>query len=334
MPFFGGEYDNRGFITPCCLMKKPYDLNDVKNQMLNNIRPDSCSTCWHLEDNGIKSDRQLKNETFDFYKGQNIDSIFRDCQKDEYGPQIIKLYTSNLCNSTCVTCRPIFSTSWAKLRNIPINLTTIGNDVLQDIDFATITSLSLMGGEPLYDKNIFTILQRLIDKNNTTCFVSIVTNGSVEFTQNHIDILSQFKNLSICISIDGVGPVFEYMRYPLKWETLLTNIELFKKFATYVSVSYTISNLNILYYHDTIEWFKENNLSFNNNIVTYPSYFNVNALPQKVKDQHPELSQFFKPHTPIDDQNFMLAVKELEIQDQLKGISGSKFIPRFTDLIL
>jgi len=333
MPFFGGEYDKSGFITPCCLMK-PHKIDEVRSQMLNNIRPECCKSCWDLEDQSIKSDRQLKNETFDFYENRDINFIFQDCCQGKYSPKIIKLYTSNLCNATCITCGPTASTSWAKLKSIPINLVTMGDDSLNKINFSTITSLSLLGGEPLYDKNILIILQQLLDKNNTSCFISIVTNGSTELTQKHIDILSQFKNLSICVSIDGIGPVFEYLRYPLKWSVLINNIKLFKEFATYVSVSYTISNLNILYYHDTIGWFNQNNLTFNTNIVSHPSYFNVNSLPQSIKDQHPELNQFFRPHLPIDDQNFMLAIKEINAQDQLKGLTGANFIPRFTNIIL
>ena len=64
MPFFGAEYDSKGFSTSCCLMNS-HDIAQVRAQMLQGTRPDACSACWKLEDNGVKSDRESKNETYD-----------------------------------------------------------------------------------------------------------------------------------------------------------------------------------------------------------------------------------------------------------------------------
>mgnify|MGYP003704344847 CR=1 FL=1 len=60
-------------------------------------------------------------------------------------------------------------------------------------------------------------------------------------------IISNFKNLNICVSIDGTGSVFEYLRYPLKWNKLTENLKKFKAITPMVSVSAMISNLNIFF---------------------------------------------------------------------------------------
>jgi hypothetical protein len=335
MPFYGAEYTQRGFNTPCCLMAKTIrNITEIQHDMLENLRPPECNKCWFLEDQNIKSDRQFKNEAFDFYKDRDINFIFDDCKKGNYSQQIVKLYTSNLCDSTCVTCGPSASTAWASLRNIPIKLESISTPILNNVNFANVSILTILGGEPFYDKNLFNILHKLLDNNNANCFVSFVTNGGVELTKQHVNILSQFKNLSICISIDGVGPVFEYLRYPLRWEVLLKNIKLFREISKHVTVSYTVSNLNILYYHDTVKWFQEAGLTANTNMVTLPEYFNVNSLPKSVKEQHTELSHFFVKHLSTHDTNFNRAIEELKVQDSLKKIDAKDFIPRFTNLIL
>lgn len=331
MPFYGAEYQQNGYTSPCCLMTT-HDINEVREDMLNSRQPDSCSACWKLEEKGIKSDRQYKNESYDFYADIDIRQVFTNCKNGQFSPQIIKLYTSNLCNSACVTCGPKFSTHWQSIEGIPIQLNSISDSVLDGIDFADIKMLSMLGGEPLYDKKIFNILQRLLDNNNTDCFISFVTNGNVKLTKQQTDLLSKFKNLDICVSIDGIGPVYEYMRYPLKWTDLESNIKQFKQFAKYVSVSYTLSNVNILYYDETVAWFKENDLPFNHNLVTTPKYFNINALPEETKKQYPSLIPLFRLHNDQDDVLFKTAIDEIARQDKLKNTSAALSVPRFNGL--
>lgn len=333
MPFYGAEYSHNGYRGPCCLMTPGYDVTSIREDMLNGRKPSNCAACWYLEEKGIKSDRQLKNESYDFYADTDIRQVFDNCKNGIFTPQIIKIYTSNLCNSACVTCNELFSTHWQSVKRLPIQLNTISQFELDKIEFSNIKMLSLIGGEPLYDKNIFDILQKLLEVNNLDCFVSMTTNGSISLTKKHIDILSKFKNLSICVSVDGIGPVFEYMRYPLKWKDVENNIQQYKQIAKYVSISYTLSNVNILYYDETIAWFKENNLSFNHNLVKIPNYFNINALPEKVKKQYPSLSSFFKPNSKQDDILFKTAVLKLNEQDQLKNTNAALSVPRFINLI-
>lgn len=331
MPFYGAEYQQNRYTTPCCLMTA-HDIDAVRSDMLNGKKPNSCSACWKLEEQGIKSDRQIKNESYDFYADIDIRQVFDNCKNGQFSPQIIKLYISNLCNSACVTCGPKASTHWQSIEGIPIQLISMTNVILDKIDFANVKMLSILGGEPLYDKKIFNILQRLLDNNNTDCFVSFVTNGNVKLTRLQTDLLSKFKNLDICVSIDGIGPVYEYVRYPLKWTDLEANIKQFRQFAKSVSVSYTLSNVNILYYDETVAWFKENDLPFNHNLVTTPNYFNINALPEEIKKQYPSLIPLFRLHNEQDDILFRTAVDEIVRQDKLKNTSAALSIPKFVNL--
>ena len=331
MPFYGAEYQQTGYTSPCCLMTA-HDINEVRANMLDGKKPDSCSACWKLEEQGIKSDRQIKNESYDFYTDIDIRQVFNDCKNGQFSPQIIKLYISNLCNSACVTCCPGASTHWQSIEGIPIQLISMNNIILDKVDFANLKILSILGGEPLYDKKIFNILQRLLDNNNTDCFISFVTNGNVTLTRQQIDMLAKFKNLDICVSIDGIGSVYEYMRYPLKWTDLKSNIKQFRQFAKYVSVSYTLSNVNILYYDETVAWFKENKLPFNHNLVTTPNYFNINALPEETKKQYPSLIPLFRLHNEQDDVLYRTAIDEIVRQDKLKNTSATLSVPKFINL--
>lgn len=335
LPFYGLEVSqNSNKTSPCCLIKNPFNVENIKQQMLNGIRPVECSVCWNIEERGKKSDRQLKNEAFDFYANKDIKVIQQDCKKGNYSTQIVKLYTSNLCNATCATCNSNHSSAWASLTNAQNKKLKITNTPFDRLDYSNIKMLTFVGGEPLYEKRNFGILQNLLSKGNSDCFVSLNTNGSVHLTDNQIDTLKSFKNLNICISIDGIQEKFEYIRFPLKWETLLKNIDIFRKNSIVINVSYTISNLNLLYYEETIEWFNKEGLSFNHNLVSYPSYFNINSLPNHVKDNFSSAARsLLRPHSSIDDKNFLLFAQEIRFQDQLKKISIKDFMPDMHKII-
>jgi sulfatase maturation enzyme AslB (radical SAM superfamily) len=333
MPFFGAEYDRRGFTTPCCLIEPSADIQEIKDNMLSGVRPPACNKCWKLEDQGLTSDRMIKNSSFDYFKDQDIRFIEQDCRLGKFKPQIIKLYTSNLCNSTCVTCSSSASTAWGALTKNK-NLIRIKKEYLAKIDVKDCIMLNFVGGEPLYEPYNFNLLENLIEAGNTNCLISFTTNGSVELSLKQKEILTKFKNIGISISIDGIEDRFEYIRYPLKWELLLKNLRFYKNNNFDVNVSYTISNLNILYYQETIDWFLSQNLNYNHNLVSYPSYFSVNALPESVKKQNPSLLDFFNPHTQQDDENFLKFCNEIKKQDAIKGISVTDYLPELAKSIL
>jgi hypothetical protein len=330
LPFYSKEHFNN-HTTPCCLLPSDVDLEQVKQDMLDSKRTTACQKCWTLEDQNIKSDRQIKNESFDFYANKDIQRIEDECQKGEYSTQIVKLATSNLCNSTCVTCDSTASSAWATLRKQK-TFQILPDTQLDSIDYKNLVMLSFVGGEPLIEKKNFWVLEQLIEHNNTNCFISVVTNSSIELSSKQKDILSKFTNVNVCLSIDGVGKRFEYMRYPLKWDTLLENIKSFRQLNFMLSVSYVVSNVNAMYYQETIDWFDSMGLTHNHIIVSNPAYFSPHALPIAIKNKV-NVTHIPKVEGADDLVKFNEAIKELQIQDQLKKISIKDYMPEFFDLI-
>ena len=331
MPFYGAEYDPSGFTTPCCLLPKNADIKQLQEEMLDNKRPTACQKCWVLEDQDKTSDRQLKNSAFDFYSNKDIRFVEEDCRNGKFSTQIVKLYTSNLCNSTCVTCGPEASTAWATLKKIKTFI-KIDSTILSTISVKDIVMLNFVGGEPFYEKKNFELLEQLIFVNNTNCFISFTTNGSSILTDHQKNILSKFKNLNICLSIDGIEKRFEYMRFPLKWHDLLDTIDYFKSINAQLSVSYTISNVNILYYDETVNWFKEKDLQHNHIIVSHPSYFSPDTLPANVKEQLSNIL-VLNIHLEQHDTDFVKTCEEIKQQDILKKINIKDYMPEFYELI-
>jgi hypothetical protein len=341
LPFFSIELPTK---TPCCLLAKDYNIDLIKRNMLDGQRPTACQKCWNLEDAGFKSDRIIKNETLDFYLDQDLTQLFKECQQGKNTTVHYKIDTSNTCNSTCITCNSHLSSLWGQLesrngiksnKNWSLSL----DQVVPDIDFKTAQSIGFRGGEPLLSATNFKILEKLIEHGNTDCFINFTTNGGVKLTQQQKNILSKFTNINMCFSIDGVGPVFEYLRYPLKWELLLKNIDYCKTHGIIPSVSYTVSNLNVLYFTDTIKWFKQNQLKYIINPVYTPEQFSPNSLPYSVKNiilekiNDSTITALLSKHTDQDEINYKKFQVSISRQDVWKGIRLHDYLPELYKLL-
>lgn len=341
LPFYGIEYPAN---LSCCIMQ-PADINQVKHQMLNGVRPAACQACWKLEDAGLVSDRIIKNTALDYYTKQDLSSLYNDAKTNKSSILSYKIDTSTVCNATCTTCNGNNSSSWRRLEKVNTGLAKkqsrgISSAKAQQIvDFPTAKMINFRGGEPLLSKTNFFILEKLIECGNTECFISFTTNGSVIPNNRQLEILSHFENINFNLSIDGVGKVFEYLRYPLKWESVLAMIDFCKEHNFEVSASYTISNLNILYHAQTTQWFKDNDINYINNMVTYPTYFSASALSKEIKNKilslnnDHELTYILSQHSVHDDSNFEKFKTEILKQDSWKKININDYLPELAKLI-
>jgi hypothetical protein len=341
LPFYSIELPAN---TACCLLPVDVDINAVKQQMLNNQRPDACNKCWRLEDAGIKSDRIFKNETLDYYFDKDLISIFDDCTQGKNSILHYKIDTSTVCNATCITCGSQSSSAWAQLERknlqVPIKTWHISNEQIHSqIDYQNAKSIIFRGGEPFLSSTNFYILEQLLHYGNNNCSISFVTNGSAVLSNYQKILISKFNNVNFCFSIDGVGPVFEYLRYPLKWSLLEQNIKYCREHGIDVSASYTISNVNVFYHDQTVNWFESNQINFINNPVYTPEHFQITALPEEIKKTiagsmlDGQIRTLLQNHSPSDDANYQQFRYMITQQDSWKGIQMKDYLPELAKLL-
>jgi sulfatase maturation enzyme AslB (radical SAM superfamily) len=340
LPFYAIEYPAK---TPCCLLVGNNSLAEIKSQMLEGHRPNSCSKCWNLEDAGLKSDRQIKNETLDLFTNIDLEQLIEDCRQGKNKTIHYKIDTSNTCNSACMTCDGRASSTWNKLLK-KNNLSTYKDwKILPDqttdwIDYAHAKSILFRGGEPFLSDTNFYALEQLIEHGNTDCFVSFVTNGSFSLSRRQKELLSKFSNLNFCFSIDGIGPVFEYVRWPLKWDDIENNIAWCQANNIDVSVSYTLSNINLYYHTQTTQWFRDQKINYLTNPVYSPAHFRPESLSAEIKQQLRQqhnsdaISQWLA-HSPNDDRLFEKFQVEIAKQDSMKNISMRDYLPELAALL-
>jgi len=258
------------FRLAACCVNKPGSLVDVvdfvnnaelkklRNDFDQGLRPDSCRECWDREDRGIRSPRADKMD----WHGDTA-------------PTAVELTSLHynvppLCNAKCITCGPDLSSAWAA-ENAKFHPTIIGNRVFNIIRHAPVelkldlTQLYLVyfnGGEPMLSKDINLVLNEIKLQQGTLDMIhlQINTNCSVWPSEEDIELWSQCGKISLMCSIDAVQEQFEYIRYPLNWQEVSTNV---KKFAT-INPKHTpimcmlVPNIgihNALEYGKLLDWF-------------------------------------------------------------------------------
>lgn len=252
LPWIHVYVNQQGEIGPCCVFNENFPIGNIKNmtlqesinsdsmksirqQMLNGERPDSCSTCWKKEDNGIPSMRELSNFKYQSYLDL-VNTTNPDGSLDNFKLVTADIRISNLCNLKCRMCDGKFSSriaqDYARLFNNKLYIKS-GFDSTQIkglFDFITehkdnLKSIYFAGGEPLLLESHYQMLALLIELGKTDLKLMYNTNlTELSFKNQHIkDFWSKFETVEVNASIDASGAPGEYARHGSVYNTIKKN---------------------------------------------------------------------------------------------------------------
>lgn len=224
------------FIYSCC-KATPVEINDnfnsalneQKENLLNGIKDLSCEYCWKLERNNLPSLRhfKLKNIT------RNFKEYLQNCD-----PLVVEINLGNECNFQCVYCNPKFSSRWQndvhkkeyKLYSdkfhyaIPLNFNRKKDKIKNLLENYNKKSkmISLIGGEPFYNKLFFDII-----KNLQTPLIEVTTNLSTNKNDlmKFFDLTLKFEKVKFNISLDSTGDIAEFTRFGMNYKNFQNNLE-------------------------------------------------------------------------------------------------------------
>ena len=126
------------------------------------------------------------------------------------------------------------------------------------------------------------LLEKNLAKNIT---ISYNTNLTVLPTKL-INYWSSFNKIRLNISCDGYEKVNDYIRYPSKWDKLMSNLDILKNiegvnldwsFVTTLQI-YNITNILTL-----DNWVQKQGKNLHINDFVYPTYLSIRALPLELK---------------------------------------------------
>jgi len=129
--------------------------------------------------------------------------------------------------------------------------------------FEEIKLIHFMGGEPFMVPEHFQMLEEMIARGMDTSKISIRynTNGTYYPNPKQIDILQQFSQIQVLLSIDDIGKRFEYQRNLAVWDQVRENlVKFFEARETMnwqCNLDPTVSMYNVWYIEEIEEEFNK-----------------------------------------------------------------------------
>lgn len=316
-------------------------LRDMRKNMLSEQKSVQCTKCYEQETNGFFSMRNDANRNYGHHIAE-VEHTQTDGTNPEFKLRYWDVRFSNLCNFSCRSCGPIFSSNWyndhIKLYNRKPDV--LGRDMLrveytagdEDAMLAQmlphiphLEQVYFAGGEPLIMKEHYFMLEKLIEHNKTDIRIQYNTNFSeLRFKDKHVfDYWKHFKNVSVGASLDASGTRAELMRKGTDWQQVVDNRNRMKNEVPHVDfyISATVSAMNVLHILDFHKEWVEKGLirasDFNINILQSSDWFRVDIFPQEFKNKI--LIPAYEKH-----------LEWLEPQDKLKrATTGFKSVINF-----
>jgi len=216
-------------------------LKEIKEEMSKEFWPIECARCKQTESindssirlNAIKFDQLQKQEDY-LSVGGVLD---------------------NVCNSACLTCNETLSTliGGLKSKTYPI---VDNSSKFWDLPLDRIVHLDINGGEPSASKNYKHILANL-PKNIKS--VRLNTNCSTVL-EELISLTERGSHVTVTVSLDGIGTVHDFVRWPIKWEKFYENLMVYKSMPVQLNLWTTVRALNVDDLPNIIEFAKKHNI--------------------------------------------------------------------------
>ncbi len=305
-----------GAATLCCQSHHPlreengkplnlqtHSLEEIWNSSaLRGIRADMvagkpvphCFACHHNEKIGAGSYRLVANQRWQ----ATVDADL--CEGGQTRPpRYFDLRVGNLCNLKCVICKSLYSSQierdpvhgpWTEASYQRLEHRFEGSDdwdqapeILDEIVAISrnVEEIQLAGGEPTINKTMIGWLNHLCETGKAAqIHLGLVTNF-INVNPRIYNLLPAFKSVDLKLSIDGYGGVYDYVRYPGKWDYLIRNVEKAKSTRSDIQfyVMPVLNVYNFLHIFDLLEWSDKQGFHCHATLARGVNYIDSRLLP-------------------------------------------------------
>ena len=231
------RFNPNGTVSRCGHMVDPPQFNSLEEMdssaWLADIKSNSES--WSKECVRCQQTEQINGTSI------RLNAIEFDRQQTLPDYLTVGGVLDNICNSACQSCNQNLSTKIGSL--ISNSYPIIDNSAaFWQLPMNRVVHLDINGGEPSASKNYRNILKNIPP---SVASVRINTNCSLIIPEIE-ELLNHGIHVTITVSLDGIGQVHDYVRWPIKWEKFERNLAIYKSMGIQeLNTWTTISALNI-----------------------------------------------------------------------------------------
>lgn len=289
-------------------------MKRIRRQVLNGERPPECEPCFSLEDQGVESLRQrhiagkIPEARINLYPNIPLQ------EEMTFNIPTMEIKLNNLCNLKCRMCNPTDSTSWNDWEEVEEFYDKENNFIADNVrklnlvkkpyldkfednpnwwesfekNLSNFRRVEFAGGEPLMDPQHYRILD-MLKPYGGNIEIKYATNGTtlgIKGGRSIHEYWPHFRSIAVNISIDGIGPVYEYIRGNGNWDDIVRNIQEIQKINNVSRIvgAVAVQVSNVLILDKMIETFLDDlEIVFYTNMVNYPTVLSAQVLPDDLK---------------------------------------------------
>lgn len=306
------------------------NMSKLRTALLEGIAPNMCNDCYTMEQHGKISGRQrqllkigVREEYFNKSLASSLLKSSFDHSNENQGHTnrtIVdwQIDLGNFCNSACVFCNPESSSRLAAefqkigfIDQMPPPAWCDDSELLEKFindlrNSPNLKYLHFLGGETLITPGFKKILEGLVEKK-------MAKNVSIGFTTNLtvwsdeiVELLKQFRQVNLGMSIETLSWVNDYVRYPSKIDSVQTTLnrwtELGKKQDWLMQLRITPTCLTVHELITVYDYAWKNNIAVEScNFIDRPEFLRISVLPaEQRKIAQTILSEWLQSHSSIN----------------------------------
>jgi hypothetical protein len=329
------------------------------NMLAGKETPSVCQRCIDEEKHGLPFRRALEKSKayFSMEEAQAATAPDGSIDPTKTGVAVFNIRPGNLCNLRCRTCGPAQSSAWydewydnyhrgfrdsgiryalrkaagekARLDGSPYGW--FGESSFEKEILANLSSLKeihFSGGEPLISPDHLTLVRKLAESGRAREIALDYNSNLTRLPSQLFEIWRSFRKVTIGVSVDGVGPLNDYLRPPSRFAEIRENLEKLDAAGSHIQywITSTVSSLNVGRYHELVGWLMSEPFTrmnrrldgsgstfLSHHMLRRPSELCVRALPAKAKALVRSRYEEFLAANPISSAiNFAHAKAQLQ----------------------
>ena len=297
-------------------------MRKIRKQMIEGEAVNGCNHCYDLEDMGFPSYRtNYIRDWFEYSgRGEEIHNIIEKSINNDYyveeAPMYLDFRLGNMCNLKCRMCQPQNSSqinkeyvkieqadpqsaqfikdnfTWGQFAE---NITPWQDDpeFLRQVEewLPGVNKLYFTGGEPTIIERVYWIMEKCVEMGIAKDIELVFNSNMTNIQKRFIDLVEQFKNVLMCISVDAYGHENEYIRGASHWKQVEKNLRKYCASDVIGTVLFSpvIQIYNILTITKLLDFCEELELEYGREVFVtflicdYPTSLDFRNCPDNVR---------------------------------------------------